>query len=152
MRHRTRRPGCLRRVSKPSHGYCIEEAASTPTGGEGDAIGVQPRYRLVFLLSCWRNPGPIAGLVSRRPFMAQFLAQPVVKQSSGADAGRSGLDLIEEAMHLLRRAPASTLAVYYAGAIPFTIVFLYFWADMSRSPFAVDHLAEASLMMTVLFL
>jgi hypothetical protein len=30
-------------------------------------------------------------------------------------------DLIEEATHLLRTAPAATLAVYYLGAIPFVL-------------------------------
>ncbi len=55
-------------------------------------------------------------------------------------------------MHLLRDASASTLAVYYAGTIPFILAFLYFWADMSHSPFARDHLAEASLLVSLLFL
>ncbi len=66
--------------------------------------------------------------------------------------GRSGLDLVEEAVHLLRTAPAATLAAYYAGAIPFVLGWLYFWADMSRSPFAGRHLADASLGVAMLFL
>jgi hypothetical protein len=66
--------------------------------------------------------------------------------------GRSAFDLIEEATHLLRTAPAATLAVYYLGAIPFALGLLYFWADMSRSPFAAQHLAEATFGMTALFL
>jgi hypothetical protein len=32
--------------------------------------------------------------------------------------GRTALDLLEEATHLLRTAPVATLAVYYLGAIP----------------------------------
>lgn len=66
--------------------------------------------------------------------------------------GRNAFDLIEEAVHLLRTAPAATLAVYYAGAIPFVLGLLFFWADMSRSPFAGQHLADASLGTGVLFL
>src|SRR5690348_8414106 len=82
--------------------------------------------------------------------MAQFLAQSLVRRPS-LDAGRNGLDLVEEAMHLVREASATTLAVYYAGAIPFVLALLYFLADMSHSPFASPHLAEASLIVAVLF-
>jgi hypothetical protein len=66
--------------------------------------------------------------------------------------GKGGFDLIEEATHLLRTAPAATLAVYYLGAIPFVLGLLYFWADMSRSPFAGQHLADAALGMAGLYL
>jgi len=66
--------------------------------------------------------------------------------------GRNALDLVEEATHLLRTAPVATLAVYYLGAAPFVLGVLYFWADMSRSPFAGQHLADAALGTAVLFL
>lgn len=65
--------------------------------------------------------------------------------------GRGAFDLIEEATHLLRTAPAATLAVYYLGAIPFVLGLLYFWAEMSRSPFADQHLADASFATGILF-
>ncbi len=67
------------------------------------------------------------------------------RQSKGA------FDLIEEAVHLLRTAPSASLAVYYLGAIPFVLGLLFFWADMSRSPFANQHLADASLALAGLF-
>ena len=66
--------------------------------------------------------------------------------------GLGAFDLIEEATHLLRTAPAATLAAYYLGAIPFVLGLLFFWADMSRNPFASEHLADASLAMVLLFL
>lgn len=66
--------------------------------------------------------------------------------------GYGALDLIEEAIHLLRTAPAATLAVYYTGTAPFVLGLLFFWADMSRDPFASGHLADASLGMGLLFL
>lgn len=66
--------------------------------------------------------------------------------------GYGALDLIEEAVHLLRTAPVATLAIYYAGTMPFVLGFLFFWADMSRDPFASGHLADASLAMGLLFL
>jgi hypothetical protein len=66
--------------------------------------------------------------------------------------GKASFDLIEEATHRLRTAPAATLAVYYLGAIPFVLGLLYFWADMSRSPFAGQHLVDSALGMAMLFL
>jgi hypothetical protein len=65
---------------------------------------------------------------------------------------KGAFDLIEEATHLLRTAPAATLAAYYLGAIPFVLGLLFFWADMSRSPFASQYLAEAALGTGALFL
>jgi hypothetical protein len=66
--------------------------------------------------------------------------------------GSGAFDLIEQATHLLRTAPAATLAAYYLATIPFVLGLLFFWADMSRSPFANQHLSDASLGMGVLFL
>jgi len=65
--------------------------------------------------------------------------------------GRGAFDLIEEATQLLRTAPVTTVAVYYLGTIPFVLGLLFFWADMSRSPFASGHLADSSLVMSLLF-
>ena len=66
--------------------------------------------------------------------------------------GKAVFDLIEEATHLLRTAPSGLLAFYYLGAVPFILGLLYFWADMSRNPFADQHLAEAALGTAALFL
>lgn len=65
---------------------------------------------------------------------------------------KSAFQLIEEAVHLLRTVPVAALAIYYLGAIPFVLGLLFFWADMSRNPFANHHLADASFAMSVLFL
>jgi hypothetical protein len=62
------------------------------------------------------------------------------------------LDLIEEAVHLLRLAPASLFAFYYLGSLPFILGLLFFWADMSRGSFAERRLAGASLGLAALFL
>jgi hypothetical protein len=75
-----------------------------------------------------------------------------MKGSLRRKSGRSGLELIEEATHILRTAPMATLLVYYVGTIPFVLGFLYFWADMSRNPFASRHLAEGALGVAVLFI
>ena len=75
-----------------------------------------------------------------------------MKKPQRRQQGKAAFDLIEEATHLLRTAPAATLAVYFLGTIPFVLGLLFFWADMSRSPLAPQHLAEASLGMAALFL
>lgn len=66
-------------------------------------------------------------------------------------AGTPVLDLIEEGVGLLRQAPLSAHLAYYIGAIPFWIGLLYFISDMSRSAYAANHLADASLGMALLY-
>ncbi|MBN2307800.1 MAG: hypothetical protein JXR94_02445, partial [Candidatus Hydrogenedentes bacterium] len=66
--------------------------------------------------------------------------------------GPGALALMEEAVHLLRRAPARTLAMYYVGASPFVLGILYFWADMGQGAFARTRCAGASLGVALLFL
>ena len=66
--------------------------------------------------------------------------------------GPGALETIETAVHLLRTAPVATLATYCAGALPFILGLLFFWADMSRSPFAAQHAVAAALALAGLFL
>jgi hypothetical protein len=66
--------------------------------------------------------------------------------------GPGALETIETAVHLLRSAPVSTLATYHAGTLPFILGLLYFWADMSRNPFARQHAVEAAFGLSGLFL
>ena len=68
------------------------------------------------------------------------------------DRGRSSLDLLEEAVHLLRRMPLSLLSLYFYGTFPLILGFLYFWADMSRAPFAQRHVAEAAFGVSLLYI
>jgi hypothetical protein len=70
----------------------------------------------------------------------------------GAHRGRPALDVVEEAVHLLRQTPARLLFAYYLGAIPFVLGFLYFWADMSVGAFAVRHCPVSALGLAGLFL
>jgi hypothetical protein len=64
---------------------------------------------------------------------------------------KSPIELYEEAVHLVRRAPVSVIATYYAGSLPFVLAFLFFWADMSQSPFAYEHCAPAALALALLY-
>jgi hypothetical protein len=62
------------------------------------------------------------------------------------------VETIEEAVYLLRSAPAGAIAAYLAGSVPFLVGFLFFWTEMSRSRNAeADSFAEA-FGMAVLFL
>jgi hypothetical protein len=74
-----------------------------------------------------------------------------MKRTRHQDA-KPALELVEEGVHLLRAAPASCLAAYYLGSVPFLMGLLFFWADMSRSAFAAYHTVEAALGMALLFL
>lgn len=65
--------------------------------------------------------------------------------------GKPAIDLLEEAMHLLRRLPLSTWVVYYVGTVPFVLGLLYFWSDMSRGAFAREHVAGYSFLLTLLY-
>ncbi len=69
-----------------------------------------------------------------------------------AQRGRPAIDVMEDAVHLLRTSPISTLLTYYVGAIPFALGLLYFWADMSRGAFAQRRCATSALGMAVLYL
>ena len=68
------------------------------------------------------------------------------------DPGRGSLDLLEEAVHLLRQAPFQVLFLYFIGAFPLILGFLYFLADMSRGPFAHRHVAESAFGLALLYI
>ncbi len=65
---------------------------------------------------------------------------------------KSAIEIIEEAVHLLRISPVNLLSVYYAGSLPFILGLLYFWGDMSRNAFADEYCVPASLGIAVLFI
>jgi hypothetical protein len=74
-----------------------------------------------------------------------------MKRKSRGRSGKSAVDILEEATHLLR-ANASLLAPYYFGSLPFILGLLYFWTDMSTGADAWRHCSEASLGLTLLFI
>src|SRR5690242_5587190 len=74
-----------------------------------------------------------------------------MKPTDRRQLGKGGMVLVEEAIHLLRMAPGASLASYYVGSLPFNLGLLYFWADMSRSPFAEEHLIGGALGLALLF-
>lgn len=64
----------------------------------------------------------------------------------------NAIDLLEEAVNLLRATPLETAVIYLIGAAPFTLAFLFFLTDMNRSPYAFEHLPWASLGLAILYI
>src|SRR6185503_8329960 len=106
---------------------------------------------LVFLFHHRRSPVENPDDLSRGNPLACRLDGPEMKRAQRRQLGRGAFDVIEEATHLLRTAPLATLTTYYLGAIPFVLGLLFFWADMSRSPLAPQHIAGASFGLALLF-
>src|SRR3954464_10676304 len=63
----------------------------------------------------------------------------------------SAFELVEEAVHLLRGAPAATLVIYYAGAVPFVLALLFYWAHATWFRPSGEQIAWASLALVGLF-
>lgn len=74
----------------------------------------------------------------------------IVKKKDNKDTG--AIEIIEEAVQVLRRHPVNLLSGYYIGSLPFVGALLFFWADMSRSAFAPDYCSPASLGLAFLFI
>lgn len=66
-------------------------------------------------------------------------------------SAKGAIDLLEEGVELLRSAPFELLAFYCIGSFPFILAFLYFWADMSASPVAYQHIGSAALGLAILY-
>ncbi len=64
---------------------------------------------------------------------------------------RNSIDMLEEAVNLLRAASLDTAVTYLIGAAPLTLAYLFFLADMNRSPYAFEHLPWASLGLAILY-
>ena len=75
-----------------------------------------------------------------------------MKDRTHRQAGRGALELLEEAVHLLRLVPAGVLLTYYVGALPFVLALLYYWADMSRGSFAADRAGAGAFVLALIFL
>jgi hypothetical protein len=64
----------------------------------------------------------------------------------------SAIEIVEEAIHLLRTAGAPALALAWCGAIPFSLGVLLFWRDMTNYRRGIALCAsEAFLLVILLF-
>lgn len=64
----------------------------------------------------------------------------------------SAIEILEQAVNLLRAAPAGAILKYLTGAVPFAVALLFFLNDMNHSPFAFDHLAAGSAVIAALYI
>lgn len=74
-----------------------------------------------------------------------------MKHGTQMRQGRPTLDVIEESVQLVRTAPPVALTWYYVGSLPFVLGGLFYWAEMSRSPFALRTHAPGALGLALLF-
>jgi hypothetical protein len=65
--------------------------------------------------------------------------------------GPRAMEVLDEAISLLRRTPLSLLSVYFLGALPFWLAFVYFYFDMTQSADAEAHLPVEALVLTGLY-
>ncbi|MBN2419753.1 MAG: hypothetical protein JXL81_10240, partial [Deltaproteobacteria bacterium] len=65
---------------------------------------------------------------------------------------KGAIEIVEEAVTVLKHYSISILPIYYVGALPFILAFSYFWTDMSHSSFAKDHIVAESLLIALLFI
>ncbi|QOX80537.1 DUF4129 domain-containing protein [Trichlorobacter lovleyi] len=75
----------------------------------------------------------------------------MIRIPKSREKGIGAVELLEQATALLRQAPLDTLACYYLGSLPFMLVLLWFWADMSRNADADQRLAGGALVLSILF-
>lgn len=64
----------------------------------------------------------------------------------------NAVEILEQAVNLLRGAAPAAILAYLTGAVPFAVALLFFLNDMNRSPFAFDHLAAASAGLAALYI
>ena len=65
---------------------------------------------------------------------------------------RGPIDLIEQATRLFRSAGFATVGLYYIGALPFVLGFLFFWTEMSHDAFAYQSILPGSCAVALLYL
>lgn len=66
--------------------------------------------------------------------------------------GPRAMEVLDEAVSLIRQTPLSTLSIYYLGALPFCLGLIYFWFDMTQGADAEAHLVKEALMLTALYI
>jgi len=65
--------------------------------------------------------------------------------------GKKTLDLMEEALGLLRRIPFLAWAAFYLGVLPFTLVFLLYLLNMAHDPNAAGKVVGYSALLALLY-
>jgi len=79
------------------------------------------------------------------------MTRPRATSAATAATGPSALTLLEDAVHLLRRAPAAAWLFHFLGAGLWTLALLFAWASVSWFRPARDDLAAGALMLVALY-
>jgi hypothetical protein len=74
-----------------------------------------------------------------------------MKRKTSIATEKSGLNLVEESVHLALSMPLGGWLAYYTGALPFMLALLFFWAEMAHGAFARERVVESSLVLALLF-
>jgi hypothetical protein len=61
------------------------------------------------------------------------------------------IDLLEEAIHLLRRTSAITYAYYIVGVTPFALLFFQLLADASYHRYLVEHVSDSVIRLVIAY-
>lgn len=62
------------------------------------------------------------------------------------------MDLVEDAIHLLRRTPVAIHLIYHIASASFVLGLLWFWSDMTRGAYADGRVAPGALLLSGLYL
>ncbi len=65
---------------------------------------------------------------------------------------KRAIEILEEAVRLLKISPIRYLTYYYTGSLPFVLGLLYFWGDMSTRALSDQHCAVAAFGLSLLFI
>ncbi|MDB6151082.1 MAG: hypothetical protein JWQ44_2530 [Chthoniobacter sp.] len=74
-----------------------------------------------------------------------------MSKSAPRSHGKLGIEIVEDAVRLLRRAPGSVLLAHFVGSMPCMLYVLYFFTDLSHSPFAGERVFSSALTMAALY-
>jgi len=78
------------------------------------------------------------------------VAQPLTGAIRDPGEARSPILLLEQAVHLLRQAPAGVWACHFAGSAPFALALLFYWNSVTNPRTSSATTAAASLGMALL--
>ncbi|MGB8170900.1 MAG: DUF4129 domain-containing protein [Chthoniobacteraceae bacterium] len=74
-----------------------------------------------------------------------------MNRSAARFRGQTALQLVEEAVRVLRGAPATVLMAHFFGSAPCMLYAVYFFTDLSRGAFGSEHLIGESLTFAALY-
>ena len=74
-----------------------------------------------------------------------------MNKSAARFRGRTALQLVEEAVRVLRSAPPAVLITHFLGSAPCLLYAVYFFTDLSRGAFGSEHVIGESLTFTALY-